>query len=92
MLYEVITDKLRSVLLVDDEIYVLERIKRIIKWEQYGFEVIGAVTSGEKAIEFLNKTKADVVISDINMPMMSGLELFAQLNKQNSLRIRNNFV
>jgi len=78
---------LRSVLLVDDEIYVLERIKRIIQWEKYGYEVVGAVTSGEKAISFLKNTKVDVVISDINMPMMSGLELYDWLNRQADLRI-----
>lgn len=64
-----------KVLIVDDE--KLERIliRNGFAWEENGFEVIGEASSGEEALEVIEQKKPDLVLTDINMPHMTGLEL-----------------
>jgi len=71
-----------KVLLVDDE--KLERIlvRRGFDWEAHGFEIIGEVDSGKEALEFLRHRKTDLVITDINMPSMNGLDLAGFITKE----------
>lgn len=64
-----------KVLLVDDEILVREAIGAKIQWEQLGFELAGDCENGEAAVEFLKENPVDVVLTDICMPYMDGMEL-----------------
>lgn len=64
-----------KVLLADDERLALEYLENIISWEYYGFQVIGAATDPEQALKMYKKYKPELVISDVRMPGMSGLEL-----------------
>ena len=64
-----------TLLLVDDEEEVMQVIARKVKWEELGFSVIGHANSGLKALEMLEETQPDVVMTDIKMPYMDGLEL-----------------
>jgi two-component system response regulator YesN len=64
-----------NVLIVDDEEIIRLGLQKVIKWEAYGFTVIGAVANGIKAMEFIDQQKVNVVFTDIRMPLMSGLEL-----------------
>jgi len=68
------------VLLVDDESEVIDAIERKINWSELGFEVIGEAYNGVKALELAEKRQPDVVITDIKMPYMNGLELSKKLN------------
>lgn len=68
-------NKLIRVILVDDEDYLLKGLKNIIPWQQLGFSISGVFTSGEKALLFLTHHEVDVVITDIIMPTMTGIEL-----------------
>jgi len=73
-------DKIRGidmvkVFLVEDEIVMREGIKNNIKWEQEGFEFVGEASDGELAYPLIQKTKPDILITDIKMPFMDGLEL-----------------
>lgn len=63
------------VLLVDDEAWALVGIRKIFKWQEKGFEVIGETTDPEYALQMISEQKPDVVFTDIRMPEMSGLEL-----------------
>lgn len=63
------------VLLVDDERPVLESMQKVIDWESLGFTVCRTAESGVEACEILNKMKIDLVITDVRMPNMDGLEL-----------------
>ncbi|NHN32889.1 response regulator transcription factor [Paenibacillus agricola] len=63
------------VLLVDDEIWSLEGIRKLFEWEKHGFNVIAQTTDASIAFELICSAKPDVVITDIRMPEISGLEL-----------------
>ncbi len=70
-----------SVLLVDDEEEVLEVIKKKIDWENLGFYVCGTCANGVEAFEFVENHQTDVILSDIRMPYMDGLELAKKIQK-----------
>ena len=61
--------------LVEDEVVIREMIKKMIPWEQYGFELAGEASDGEMALPLILKSKPDLLITDIKMPFMDGLEL-----------------
>ena len=64
-----------KVFLVEDEYAIREGIKRSIHWERDGFELVGEAGDGEVALPKIIKTKPDILITDIRMPFMDGLEL-----------------
>lgn len=64
-----------KVLLVDDESLALEYLENIINWEAYEFKLIGTTTNSEQALRLYKKYKPELVISDVKMPGMNGLEL-----------------
>ena len=70
-----------KVFLVEDEIVMREGIKKNIQWEKEGFEFVGDASDGELAYPLIQKTKPDILITDIRMPFMDGLEL-SRLVKQ----------
>ena len=59
--------------LAEDEIVVRENIKKMVPWEQYGFELVGEASDGEMALPLIKKLKPDLLITDIKMPFMDGL-------------------
>lgn len=63
------------VMLVDDERPVLESMKKVIDWESLGFSVCETAESGNQACEIMKKARFDLVITDVRMPQMDGLEL-----------------
>ncbi|MBU3112067.1 response regulator [Clostridium lacusfryxellense] len=64
-----------KVLLVDDELVDLEWLKRRVDWPELNLEVIATANSGFSALRILKEQQVDILISDIKMPIMSGLEL-----------------
>lgn len=66
---------LYTVLLVDDEEEVIRVIMNKLNWEKLGFSVIGYANNGVKALEMVEEHQPDVVMTDIRMPYMDGLEL-----------------
>ena len=71
-----------KVLLVDDEPFIIQGLKVIIDWENEGFEIAGMVSNGKEALQFLENENVDLVIADIRMPEMTGLELLETLRKK----------
>ena len=67
--------------LVEDEIVVRETIKKMIPWEQYGYELVGEAPDGEVALPMIKNLKPDLLITDIKMPFMDGLELSRLVKK-----------
>ena len=64
-----------KVFLVEDEIIIRNGIKNTIDWEKEGFEFAGEAGDGEVAYPLILKTRPDILITDIQMPFMNGLEL-----------------
>lgn len=64
-----------KVLLVDDESLIREAISENIKWEEMGFEFLGACENGRQAVEMIKQDQPDLLLTDINMPFMDGMEL-----------------
>ena len=68
--------------LVEDEVVIREMIKKMIPWEQYGFELAGEAADGEMALPLILKCKPDLLITDIKMPFMDGLTLCRLVKKE----------
>lgn len=71
-------------MLVDDEEIVRIELRRLIDWNSLGFEIIIEAKNGSDAINILNENKVDIVITDIKMPKIDGVELLRHL-KENKL-------
>ena len=71
-----------NVLLVDDEKLERVLIRKGYKWEENGFEFAGEAPDGEMALPMIEKLHPDIVITDIKMPFMDGLELSDILKKK----------
>lgn len=66
-----------SVLLVEDEEIIRKGIKHSVPWEEYNCFVVGEAQNGEEGKHMIEKLKPDIVITDINMPVVDGLTMIA---------------
>ncbi|HEX2926694.1 MAG TPA: response regulator [Ruminiclostridium sp.] len=70
-----------KVFLVEDEIIVRNGIKNQINWKEEGLEFVGEASDGELALPMIQQLKPDIIITDIKMPFMDGLQ-FSKLAKK----------
>ena len=71
-----------KVFLVDDEIVIREGIRESFPWEETPYSLVGEAPDGEMALPIIRDTNPDIVITDIKMPFMDGLELCRELKSQ----------
>ena len=71
-----------KVLVVDDDKLARKGLISIMDWGKYGFEVVGDVQNGRKALEFLRDNEVDIVFTDIDMPEIDGIELMKMCKKE----------
>lgn len=71
-----------TVLLVDDEEEVIQIIMKKIDWDSLGFSVIGSANNGVKALELMEEFQPDIVVTDIRMPYMDGMELANRIRSE----------
>ena len=71
-----------KVFLVDDEIAVREGIRTSFPWEETGYQLVGEAPDGEMALPMIRDTNPDIVITDIRMPLMDGMELCRAIRSQ----------
>ena len=71
-----------KVFLVDDEIVIREGIRESFPWEDTPYDLVGEAPDGEMALPMIRDTNPDIVITDIKMPFMDGLELCRVLKTQ----------
>lgn len=64
-----------KVLLVEDEPFVRRKLRKLVSWEELGYTVSGEASNGLEALRLMEQHKPDLVIADIMMPGMDGLEL-----------------
>lgn len=72
-------------LIVDDEYLVRMGITQTIDWAEYNVEIIGEASNGEEGLELALQHRPDVIITDIRMPYMNGLELIEKIREQDML-------
>ncbi|QTQ16059.1 response regulator [Treponema parvum] len=72
-----------SVILADDEPLVLDGLECIIPWEKLGFEIKGKAYDGEELIKLVDKHRPSVVVTDIQMPVYTGLECISMIRNIN---------
>ena len=63
-----------KLLIVDDEKQVREGLKRLLPWQDYGITIIGEAINGREALGIIEDQRPDIVLLDIQMPVMNGLE------------------
>ena len=71
-----------KVMLVDDEPFIMQGLSVLIDWEALGYEIVKMASNGGEAYEYLKKENVDLVIADISMPVMSGLELLKRIREE----------
>ncbi|CAH0121564.1 Protein-glutamate methylesterase/protein-glutamine glutaminase [Paenibacillus sp. CECT 9249] len=69
------------VMIVEDNAIYRYAIKTIIRWEDYGFELTTEAINGKQALEYIKERRCDVIITDMSMPEMNGLDLIRQVKR-----------
>ena len=77
-----------NVLVVDDEPFIRQGLKILIDWEEYGFQITGEAANGKVALELLEKEHFDLIITDIKMPQLNGIELIKQVRESRNKDIK----
>ncbi|MGN1203501.1 MAG: response regulator [Lachnospiraceae bacterium] len=72
---------LLKLVIVDDEPILLKGLISTYEWDKMGFQVVGSAQSGEQAVEVINRLSPDVVLTDIRMKQMTGLQVMEQVRK-----------
>ncbi|WP_373216683.1 response regulator [Ruminococcus sp. 5_1_39BFAA] len=70
---------MKTVMLVDDERPARELLKMTIDWEKTGFKIIYEARNGRQALEYYSVKQPDLIITDVQMPVMDGLEFLEQV-------------
>lgn len=73
---------MHKVLIVDDEPIVREGLEWIIEWEKYNYQIIGTAENGKEGLEKIRSLEPDLVVTDIRMPEISGIEMIRQARKE----------
>ncbi len=73
------TIKMIRVVIADDEQTIRQGLEKVVPWAQNGYEIVGVFKNGTEVLEFFKNDHADIVITDIKMPQMDGLQLLENL-------------
>ncbi len=71
-----------KVLLVDDEPLIVQGLSLLLDWEKEGYEIAATAQNGKEALVYLRENKVDLIIADIKMPEMTGLELLETIRRE----------
>ncbi len=74
--------RVEKVLIADDEENIREGIKLIIDWEELGFTVVGDASNGEEALMAINKLQPSLVVMDMQMPKIHGMDVIKRAREQ----------
>lgn len=72
-----------TVVLADDEPLILAGIAKLIDWASFDIEIVGQAKDGESALALVREKRPDMLISDIHMPKLSGIEVLCKINEEN---------
>lgn len=71
-----------KVLLVDDEPFILQGLSVLIDWRAEGFDIVKMAANGKEALDYLKENQVDLIIADIRMPVMTGLDLLQTIREE----------
>ena len=71
--------KIYKILIADDEYWTREKLRHMIAWAKYSLECLEPAKDGEEVLERLADEQVDILITDINMPFVNGVELLSKL-------------
>lgn len=69
-----------KMVLVDDDIHVLRGFERKIDWTSLDVDIVGTASDGSEALSLIKKLKPEIVMTDIQMPIMDGIELTKEID------------
>ncbi|WP_436376022.1 response regulator [Cytobacillus sp. BC1816] len=72
-----------NVFIVDDEPFIIEGMKALVQWEDYGLHVVGDASNGREALGKIECIQVDILLTDIMMPVMDGLQLISKIKERN---------
>lgn len=75
---------MHKVMIVEDVDIIREDIKKLINWQEHGYQVVAEARNGEAGLSMFHKHKPDIVITDIKMPVMTGLEMIKEIRSTNT--------
>ena len=67
------------VLLVDDEPFIVQGLSVLVDWQAEGYEIAATAADGREALEYLRENQVDLIVADIKMPVMTGIELLEKI-------------
>ena len=70
-----------SAIIVEDELLVRVGLKSLINWSGLGLDLVSDASNGEEAFDMYNQYKPDIIITDIKMPRMDGIELIKKIRE-----------
>lgn len=73
-----------SILIVDDELLIRQGLINYLDWESEGFSIVGGASNGKEALEMIEKVKPHIIITDVVMPVMDGIELVKKVKEKYS--------
>ena len=66
-------------IIVDDEPHIVQGLKALIDWKSEGYNIVASFSNGKEALEYLKNNKVDLIMADIKMPVMTGLDLLKEI-------------
>lgn len=75
-------NKVYQALLVDDEYMILEGLKKIIDWQSFDIVIAGTARNGKEALDFVESHPVDIVLTDVTMPLLSGIDFVYEAEKR----------
>lgn len=70
-----------KLVIADDEPKIRRGIENILNWSEFGIEIVGQAEDGEIALEIIKENRPDIILLDINMPFLNGLDLLQKLKE-----------
>ena len=70
-----------TIVIADDEMELRQALIRRIDWENIGFQVVGEAENGAEALELVEKLEPDLLLTDVRMPFMSGIDLAREVRE-----------
>lgn len=70
-------------MIVDDEPLIRRGLRETIEWDNLGLEVAGEACNGIEALDIIEKINPQIIITDVKMPIMDGIELIKKINELN---------